>query len=152
MRNAIVVTHPVFIFLLTLLLLAGCATTPYGNHVADNSPNHNTVIASDAAYQLMQLYPPASTRFNLQHPTTDAFGAVLIESLRMGGYAIKEHVKTNLAQPLNTPDDGATLAYILDQSSDVYRLSVMIDKQILTRAYMSGEDKLQPAGSWVLKE
>jgi len=140
--------------LVLIVLLAGCATTQYGNHVTDNSSSRNTTIASDAAFQLMQLYPPASTRFNLQHPTTDAFGAVFIENLRMGGYAVQEHIKTNLT-PGSTPstsDSGTELAYILDQSSDVFRLSVMIDKKILTRAYVPHQNKIQPAGSWVLKE
>lgn len=140
--------HPLHPLMLVLIvLLSGCATTQYGNHVEGNSSSRNTTIASDAAFQLMQLYPPASTRFNLQHPTTDAFGAAFIENLRMGGYAIQEHVKTE-----NTPNNGTELAYILDQSSDVFRLSLMIDKKILTRAYRPHENKIQPAGSWVLKE
>ncbi|MBA3754712.1 MAG: conjugal transfer protein TrbH [Nitrosomonas sp.] len=140
------------LMIVLIALLASCATSQYGNHVTDNSSSRNTTIASDAAFQLMQLYPPASTRFNLQHPTTDAFGAVFIENLRMGGYAIQEHIKTNTAPSGSTPDNGTALAYILDQSSDVFRLSVMIDKKILTRAYMPHENKIQPAGSWVLKE
>jgi len=146
--------HPLYPLLLVwVFLLAGCAATQYGNHVTDNSSSRDTTIASDAAFQLMQLYPPASTRFNLQHPATDAFGAVFIENLRMGGYAVQEHIKTNLTPSSTpTPDDGTALAYILDQSSDVFRLSVMIDKKILTRAYVPHENKIQPAGSWVLKE
>ncbi len=147
--------HPLHPLLLVLIfLLAGCATTQYGNYVTDNSSSRNTTIASDAAFQLMQLYSPASTRFNLQHPTTDAFGAIFIENLRMGGYAIQEHIKTNLTpnSTPSTPDNGTELAYILDQSSDVFRLSLMIDKKILTRAYRSHENNIQPAGSWVLKE
>ena len=146
--------HMSILILVLLLALAGCATTQYGNYVEDNSETHNSIIASDAAYQLMQIYPPASTRFNMQHPTTDPFGTALIRSLRTGGYAIQENSKSNLPGSTNTIDsnDGATLAYIFDQSSDVYRLSVMIDEKILTRAYMSDEDKIVPGGSWVLKE
>ena len=142
------------LMLIVLLALAGCATTQCGNYVEDNSETHNSIIASDAAYQLMQIYPPASTRFNMQHPTTDSFGAALIRSLRTGGYAIQEISKSNLAGSDNTTDsnDGATLAYIFDQSSDVYRLSVLIDERILTRAYIPHEDKVVPGGSWVLKE
>lgn len=147
--------YPLYPLMLVLLfLLAGCATTQYGNYVTDHSSSRNIVIASDAADQLMQLYPPASTKFNLQHPTADSFGIVLIESLRTSGYAVQEHVKTNPIKADNPPEaeDGAALAYIFDQSSDVYRLSVMIDEQILTRAYSPHEDTIQPAGSWVLKE
>ena len=146
--------HMSILILVLLLALAGCATTQYGNYVEDNSETHNSIIASDAAYQLMQIYPPASTRFNMQHPTTDPFGTALIRSLRTGGYAIQEISKSNLAGSVNTIDDndGATLAYIFDQSSDVYRLSIMIDEKILTRAYMPHEEGVVPGGSWVFKE
>jgi len=142
------------LMLILLFALAGCATTQYGNYVEDNSETHNSIIASDAAYQLMQIYSPASTRFNMQHPTTDPFGAALIRSLRTGGYAIQENSKSSLAGSDNTTEknNGATLAYIFDQSSDVYRLSIMIDEKILTRAYMPHEEGVVPGGSWVLKE
>ena len=146
--------HMRILILVLLFALSGCATTQYGNYVEDNSEAHNSIIASDAAYQLMQIYSPASTRFNMQHPTTDPFGAALIRSLRTGGYAIQEISKSNLAGSVNTIDDndGATLAYIFDQSSDVYRLSIMIDEKILTRAYMPHEEGVVPGGSWVFKE
>ncbi len=146
--------HMRILILVLFFALSGCATTQYGNYVEANSEAHNSIIASDAAYQLMQVYSPASTRFNLQHPTTDSFGAALIRSLRTGGYAIQEISKSNLAGSVNTIDDndGATLAYIFDQSSDVYRLSIMIDEKILTRAYMPHEEGVVPGGSWVFKE
>lgn len=142
------------LILVLLYLLVGCATTTqYGNYVEDNSKTHNSIIASDAAYQLMQIYPPANTKFNMQHVAEDSFGSAFIRSLRTGGYAIQENRRSNLTQTVNADDDNGTkLAYIFDQSSDVYRLSVMVDEQILTRAYMSHEDKIEPAGSWVLKE
>ncbi len=144
------------LIMVLLFLLSGCVTTTqYGNYVEDNSETHNSIIASDAAYQLMQIYPPASTKLNMLHVAEDSFGTALIKSLRTGGYAIQEHKTSSLGQPENTAtadNNGAALAYIFDQSSDVYRLSVMIDKKILTRAYMPFEDKIQPAGSWVLKE
>ena len=140
--------------LILLFVLAGCATTQHGNYVEHNSETHNSIIASAAAYQLMQLYPPARTRFNMQHPTADSFGAAFLRSLRTGGYAIQENQKSNLAQPDSAAKniDGSTLAYIFDQSSDVYRLSIMIDEKILTRAYMPHEEGVVPGGSWVLKE
>lgn len=142
------------LILVLLFAMSGCATTQYGNYVEANSEAHNSIIASDAAYQLMQVYSPASTRFNLQHPTTDSFGSALIRSLRTGGYAIQENSKSSLAESATTIDnnDGATLAYIFDQSSDVYRLSIMIDEKILTRAYMPHEEGVVPGGSWVFKE
>lgn len=140
-----------------LSLLTGCvATQPYGNYVDKDSAMVNQVIANDAVTQLTQLYLPANTRFNLQHNTEDPFGVTFIESLRAGGYAISERNETN---PLNaaaaTPAasaEGATLAYVLDQTRDIYRLSVMVDDQILTRAYKPYKDSIYPAGAWVRKE
>ena len=116
----------------------------------------NQVIANDAVTQLTQLYLPASTRFNLQHATEDPFGVTFIESLRAGGYAISERnetptLKAAAAAPAASAE-GATLAYVLDQTRDMYRLSVMVDDQILTRAYRPYKDSIYPAGAWVRKE
>jgi type IV secretion system protein TrbH len=145
-----------FAFVL-LSLLTGCVTTPYyGNYVDKDSAMVNQVIAKDAVTQLTQLYRPASTRFNLQHATEDPFGVTFIENLRAGGYAISEQIKTNpLKTATATPAasaEGAALAYVLDQTRDVYRLSVMVDDQILTRAYKPYKDSIYPAGAWVRKE
>ncbi len=138
---------------IVLLFLAGCATTQYGNYIEDTSSSHNAIIATDAAYQLTQLYPPASTTFSLRHPATDPFGSVLLERLRNDGYAVKEYIKTNpLEQDAPAQYDGAALAYVLDQSSNVYRLSLTIDGHILTRAYRYDDKQLAPGGAWVFKE
>ena len=146
-------------------LLSGCVATPYyGNYVETDSTTYNQVIAGDVVGQLMQLYPPANTRFNLQHSIEDAFGAALIQNLRISGYAVQENKPSKLYKKSNTNkrpaqnedtitfDEGATLAYILDETSDVYRLSVMVNDQILTRAYRPYKESIYPAGSWVRKE
>jgi hypothetical protein len=147
---------PVLIVLLVAVLIGGCATPPYGNYVDKDAAMVNQVIATDAVTLLTQLYLPASTRFNLQHNADDPFGTTFIENLRAGGYAISEQIKTN---PLKTAAvtaaasaEGAALAYVLDQTRDVYRLSVMVDDQILTRAYKPYKDSIYPAGAWVRKE
>lgn len=136
-----------------LFMLAGCATTPYGNFVAANDEAHNKSIAHDVTQQLIALYPPASTQFNLQHPTADSFGDALVESLRTGGYAIIEHQKQRLnkaAEP--TISDGMTLGYVFDRMDGLYRLTVLVDQHVLTRAYSSSENTINPAGYWVRKE
>lgn len=136
-----------------LFMLAGCATTPYGNFVAANDEAHNQSIAHDVTQQLIALYPPASTQFNLQHPTADSFGDALVESLRTGGYAIIEHQKPGpiqAAQP--AVSDGKTLGYIFDRMDGLYRLTVLVDQHVLTRAYSSSENTINPAGYWVRKE
>ena len=63
--------------LVLIFILTGCATTQFGNFVAHNDEAHNKRIASDVTGQLIQLYPPASTQFNMQHPTVDSLGDAL---------------------------------------------------------------------------
>ncbi|SEG06896.1 conjugal transfer protein TrbH [Nitrosomonas ureae] len=136
-----------------LFMLAGCATTPYGNFVAANDDTHNKSIAHDVTQQLIALYPPASTQFNLQHPTTDSFGDALVESLRTGGYAIIEHQKPSHNTSTDTSSSGGmTLGYIFDRMDGLYRLTVLVDQHVLTRAYISSENTINPAGYWVRKE
>jgi type IV secretion system protein TrbH len=167
------VKRPNELTILLILFLAGCASTSdYGSFVENDSATYNQVIAGDVAGQLMQLYPPASTKFNLQHSSEDGFGAVLIQNLRVSGYAIQENKQANLYKKLShnknsvsrtnkrpaqnkvtvTPEEGTALAYILDHTSDVYRLSVMVDNQILTRAYRPYKDSIYPAGSWARRQ
>lgn len=138
--------------LVILFFLGGCATTPYGNYVEGNSSTYVKTMADDVAHQLMELYPPASTRFNMQHPTEDSFGVALTKNLRIGGYAVHDYKKSTLTEPIVTAEEGTSLAYILDESNDIYRLLIMIDNNILTRAYMSHGDSIYPAGYWVRKE
>ncbi len=155
MHKWIVVTHPIFILMLILWLLSGCATTQYGNYVQNDSSTHNKVMASDAAYQLLQHYPPASTKFELQHVAEDSFGAAFVEYLRSGGYAVKEYQSSKFAATdtdIETDNKGIALAYILDDASDIYRLSLAVDGQRLTRAYTPDQDKILPAGHWLRME
>jgi len=164
---------PVFTLLFVLLFITGCASfSPYGNYVEQDSVTYNQVIAGDLVGQLTQLYPPASTRFNLQHSSEDAFGVTLIQNLRVSGYAVQENKQSNLfrksshhknirsdanKRPVQSKvtvklDEGTTLAYILDEMSDVYRLSVMVNDQILTRAYRPYKESIYPAGSWARRQ
>jgi len=145
------------IFILVLLfVLSGCATTQYGNHVQNDSSTHNKVMAGDAAHQLLQLYPPASTRFNMRHAFDDSFGVAFLEYLRSGGYAVQEHKQqSNLIETDTDSDQGnkhISLAYILDESSEIYRLSLMVDEQKLTRAYAPHKDTIYAAGHWLRME
>jgi len=139
--------------LVLIFMLAGCATTQYGNFVVANDDIHNKSIANDVTQQLIQLYPPATTQFNMQHATIDSFGDALVDSLRAGGYAIHEHQKSNLNKSTDTPtSDGRALGYVFDQMDGLYRLTVLVDQHILTRAYISNESTINPAGYWVRKE
>jgi len=153
-------------FLLALLLvgLAGCATAPapYGNFVQNSAQANDKKVVDDVVKKLAALYPPASTRFDLQHVTPDFFGTYLIESMRAKGYAVMEfkpEPKTASAasEPAAAPaTPGLSLSYIVDQAkgSDLYRVTLVINRQqSLDRVYQVAQDGvIYPAGYWVRKE
>jgi hypothetical protein len=157
--------------------LAGCATPElpaYGNFTHSAPAAMEQTLADDAVKQLAALYPPASTRLDLQQATPDAFGSRLVESLRARGYALLEFkpgTKTAAVPTTTTTTTTATatatatttaaaagagkpLRYILDQfDANLYRLTVRVGDQSLTRAYAPAQSgTLRPAGAWVRKE
>ena len=137
--------------------LAGCATTApstYGNFTQSAPAAFNQTMVDDAAKQLVAVYPPASTRFDLQHATPDAFGSSLVESLRAKGYALLEFNPAASAATDATATAGKPLRYILDQAeSNLYRVTLLVGNQSLTRAYSAAQNgTLYPAGAWVRKE
>ena len=160
------------ILLLPLVLasLAGCATTSpaptlaYGNFVANAPATHEKQLADDAARQLHMLYPPATTHLELRQASDDSFGRLLVELLRNGGYALQESrpvtsaatvpgTTTPAAAAGNTAA-GVQLNYVLDTiaSPKLYRLTLTLGSQTLTRAYIAHSDAIHPAGAWVRKE
>jgi hypothetical protein len=145
--------------------LAGCATpelSAYGNFTQSAPAAMEQTLADDAVKQLAALYPPATTRLDLQQATPDAFGSRLVESLRARGYALLEFkpgAKTAALPATATATDraagaGKPLRYILDQlDANLYRLTVRVGDQSLTRAYLAAQSgTLRPAGAWVRKE
>jgi type IV secretion system protein TrbH len=142
--------------------ISGCASTAsyeYGNFVQPNAPaNLNETIVADTLKQLTTLYPPASTRFDLAQPTTDAYGAKLVQSLRLSGYALSEFVPpaANGTNPNGTvaASLGLSLRYILDvpEGLNLYRVTVMIGSQSLSRAYLVQNLTVSPAGAWARRE
>ena len=154
--------------LLAALTLAGCATKPptpsAGSFALTLPAAYTEKLASDAASKLRALYPAASTQFELQQSTPDAFGSALVESLRASGYAVREAASAGqgtkaadsvAAEPGQAPAHSIPLRYIVDAPTDthLYRLTVLLGGPSLTRAYMVAPDKaLQPAGAWVRKE
>ena len=158
------------IALLALLGLAGCATAPipmsYGNFAASRA-GFDEKMAADAVKQLMVLCPPATTQFNLRQATPDAFGVSLLNGLRDNGYAVSEVKLDEPAQRVraNSPATqqkaagpqrtaGLDLRYILDQpvALNLYRVTLLVGNQSLTRAYVEQDNALLPAGSWVRRE
>lgn len=158
-----------------LILLSGCAMTqPYGSFIQNPSPafdQYSKTIAADVASQIGRLYPAASTQLDLRHNANDAFGLALIDKLRSDGFAVLENTSTanSFLAAIQPPEDsentsntpisvediknhGLTLGYIIDQSGDLYHVSILIEDQQLTRAFIAQSGQIQPAGLWVRKE
>jgi type IV secretion system protein TrbH len=144
-----------------LLSLAGCLSAPtsmVGNFIPNTAKANDKKMADDAVKQLVALYPPASTRIDLEHGTPDFFGTSLVESMRAKGYAVLEFnkPKTASAGTLAPAAPSLPLAYIVDQAkgSDLQRITLRINRQqSLSRVYQVAQDgAVSPAGYWVRKE
>lgn len=147
------------IALVALLLvgLAGCATNqPYGNFAQNSPAAYDQKMADDAVAQLVAVYPPASTRFDLLQLTPDTFGTSLVESLRAKGYALLEFKPSATVEAATaTPAAGGLpLRYVVDQapSANLYRVTLLVGSQSLTRAYVEQDGSVYAAGVWVRKE
>ncbi len=81
-------------------LLSAC-TSPYGNYTTI-SEAYNAQMADDAAQELSELYPPATTHLMVSQPTPDAYGVELVKKLREYGYAIENGADVN--SPVSTTD------------------------------------------------
>ena len=173
--NGCSINKSVLICTVILLLLGGCATTqPYGNFIQNPSPafdQYSKTMAADVADQIGRLYPAASTQFDLRHNANDLFGQALIDKLRSDGFAVLENTSpaNSFLAAIHSPEEtensnstpiieestrsnGLTLGYIIDQSDDLYHVSILIEDQQLTRAFIAQSGQIQPAGLWVWKE
>lgn len=148
--------HKTTLLVLLVAGLAGCASTPapatYGSFVQAPVATDDKAMADDVVKKLAALYPPAKTRFNLQHATPDAFGIAMVTTMRAKGYAVAE-VQAG-ARPATLAAGEKSLAYILDQPLDagLYRVTVLVNSQTLSRVYQSVGGVVKPAGVWVWKE
>lgn len=143
---------------LLLASLAGCAATTskqdnFGNFVTGTSPANEKVVVDDVMKRLVATYPPAHTRLNLQHPAADAFGTALVASMRAKGYALGEF-KAQAPAPAAGGAEAYTFAYVFDQpvGTDLYRVTLLVNNQALSRVYETKGGAIIPAGYWVRKE
>ena len=150
------------------LLLAGCLSpSPYGYLVSGTVPPQMPErLAQDTVTRMEALYPPAHTRLSLTHPATDAYGMALIEALRRKGYGVMEYrVNTRMnpstrddmpvaVQPVVSHKDGLPFGYVVDGpfESRLYRVTVFIGSQSLSRVYHMDQHVFAQAGAWVRKE
>lgn len=132
------------------LILCGCATVPQtSNFVADGD---QAPIATDAVQQLASLYAPAHTALALQQPTSDPFGQALVQGLRARGYQVAEYVPANPREDAPRPQAGTPLRYVLDAAGDIYRLTLFVGDQAISRPYTAQAGSFTPAGAWSRKE
>ena len=135
------------VLMVIVLLIAGCAVKSEQN--CNFAPKLTQVeqqqIVSDTVKKLTELYLPAKTRLSFQ-VTKDTFGISLVHDLREEGYAIVEKTQ-------DTPNDPSVLQlrYILDQAGDLYRVTVIIGNDSLSRPYSLQNGVLTAAGCWVHK-
>lgn len=152
--------------------LAACAANdaPYGNFLASPVAANDERMAGDAVKQLVAVYPPARTRLSLRQATPDVFGAALVKSLRGNGYALREFTPgPDKAMPAPASDGvqaGRTTAtpappsaflpfgYVLDVAAapNLYRVTLSIGRESLTRPYLARDGSVYPAGAWVRRE
>lgn len=153
--------------------LTGCAAPlPYGNFLQDPVKINQKTMANDAVKRITALYPPGKTHFKLQQATPDVFGSTLVEGLRLRGYAILAfdpetdkvkksalHNESTIEAPKGStteaPKQGLPLHYILDQltgTASMYRVTLVIGHQTLSRLYSQTNSGLAPTGSWVHKD
>lgn len=152
--------HKIIIIILFVLALGGCATTgQYGNFVLSAAAVDQQQLAREAVQQLAILYPPAKTRLELKQATPDAFGQALVLMLREQGYALLEFAPATAktlaaAASASAEPTGLPLRYVLDQTGDsnLYRLTLLVGNQSITRPYLVQNGKSMPAGYWVRKE
>ena len=150
------------------LLLAGCVgPSPYGYLVSVTVPPQMPQrLAQDTVMRMEALYPPAHTHLALSHPATDAYGVALIEALRRKGYGVMESRVTTRMNPSTRDDmpvavqpavshkEGLPFGYVVDGPFEprLYRVTVFIGHQSLSRAYRMDEQAMAQAGAWVRKE
>lgn len=139
--------------LLTLAIntLSGCVATGQGNFNSAPASLAQT-LAKDSANQLAMLYPPAPTRFELNQPSQDPFGRALEGSLRQKGYSLGQ--TQSGSRSIKSSTLGIPLHYLVDEpiKQSLYRVTLLVGPQSISRAYRLKNGILTPAGFWARKE
>ncbi|CZP19175.1 conjugal transfer protein TrbH [Legionella pneumophila] len=130
--------------LLLTILLSSCASMRYGNFT-ESSQNKDIYLAKDAISQLTRVYPPARNTFCISQKICDGFGIKLIQEMRKKGYGVVENVY---------PRNKANFFYVVDETEPgrLYRVSLYIGPQTLSRVYAKTNGKLTPISPWSHKE
>lgn len=131
------------LMIVLMLLLSSCATTRYGNY-SQITTNFGQTMAQDSVARITMLYPPAKTTFCLNQPIHDAFGLTLLHLLRQKGYRIQERCTKR----------EANFFYVIDSpaKNSLYRITLWINSQALTRAYALQNGTMKPISVWTHQE
>ncbi len=148
-------------------LLASCVSPPYGYLINGAVPPQMPErLAQDTVTRMEALYPPAHTRLALTHPATDAYGLALMEALRRKGYGVLDYRVNTRLSPSTRNDmpepvqlavnhkEGLPFGYVIDGPFEprLYRVTVFIGSESLSRVYHIDEQVIAQAGAWVRKE
>jgi len=137
------------ILLLTFNLL-GCATVQQGSFTT-TPMTLDKAITNDCVNRMAALYPPARTRFHIKQSVKDSFGVSLIEGLRQKGYSINE---SSIHGASTQGSQNVALYYLVDEpiKGTLYRVTLIVGQQSLSRAYKVKNGTFIPLGFWVRKE
>lgn len=132
--------------------LAACSST-YGKF-SDTSADVDAQLARDTTAQLVRLYPPAKTGLAFTHRTADPYGAALVQDLRAQGFAVQEVARPTVESgqdhavtATDQPPDGTSVSYVLDRAGDIYRVTVSVGADQISRAYNAAG---APLGAWAV--
>ncbi len=138
-----------------LMVLCGCQME---DKPVELSPAVIAELTGDAVGVMLEFYPPAKTRLRLRSNTADDFGAALLESLRVHGYAVAEHVKTDKGVKSELPSDGSGFSstLVFSKADGEARLVLGVGDESLSRLYavQEGDDgvALVPKSAWSRKQ
>ncbi len=116
----------------------------YGNFT-DVSTAKDVYLAKDSVSQLTRVYPPARNTFCISQKVCDCFGIKLIQEMRKKGYGVVEKPKSK---------QKANFFYVVDETEPgrIYRVSLYIGSQTLSRVYAKTRGNLAPISPWSHKE
>jgi hypothetical protein len=168
-----------FLCFVLVFTLASCASL-HETRLQNRNVLADDRIALDAVNQLVRLYPPAKTQFNLGLSEPREFGELLAVKLRTKGYAVSETVKTKRvffadtfagfqqkpgqsdgaqARTMEAPaapaaaGQGMELSYALDtpEHGTLHTITLKVGSSYLSRAYLRDTKGVAAAGAWTYR-
>ena len=138
------------------LVLAGCASNPYGNY-SKAGRDLQAVMAMESVDRLAATYAPAKTTMVIGQKVKDGYGGALISQLREKGFAVVEPWKLDMVE-YQMPDNGKSLTYLINElgaggdADNIYQVTLRVDTTRISRAFAEVKGKIMPMGFWALKE